>query len=486
MGNSALSVPLNRIHDYLWEIPKHGEMRVPGRIYADRSLLQDIARDQAVQQVVNVAHLPGIVGYSLAMPDIHWGYGFPIGGVAATDPKEDGVVSPGGVGYDINCGVRVARTDLIYADVKERIPEFVQRIYDSVPCGVGAEGGIGKVSRAELKAILKKGAAWAVERGYGLEEDLEHTEERGTMPWADPDAVSQHALDRGHAQVASLGSGNHFLELQIVEEVFLPAEAERMGLVKGSLAVMVHSGSRGLGHQVCTDSLREMGRAMAKYKIRLPDRQLAAAPIESDEGKAYLGAMFAAANFAWCNRQVMMHLAAQALAGCMGTTRERMGFHLIYDVAHNVAKFEKHEVDGKVRRVLVHRKGATRAAVPPESPLSTLYREIGQPVLIPGDMGRYSFLCLGNERSMKETFGSTCHGAGRQMSRTEAKRRARGRDLLAELKSRGVAIRARGMATVAEEMPEAYKDVARVVDVMEKAGIARILARLKPVGVVKG
>jgi tRNA-splicing ligase RtcB len=486
MGNSAPSVPLNRIHDYLWEVPKHGEMRVPGRIYADRSLLQDIARDQAVQQVVNVAHLPGIVGYSLAMPDIHWGYGFPIGGVAATDPKEDGVVSPGGVGYDINCGVRVARTDLIYADVKERIPGFVQRIYDTVPCGVGAEGGIGKVSRAELKSILKKGAAWAVERGYGLEEDLEHTEEGGTMPWADPDVVSQHALDRGHAQVGSLGSGNHFLELQIVEEIYLPGEAERMGLKQGTVAVMVHSGSRGLGHQVCTDSLREMGRAMAKYKIRLPDRQLAAAPIESDEGKAYLGAMFAAANFAWCNRQIMMHLAAKALADCTGTTREEMGFHLIYDVAHNIAKFEKHEIGGKERRVLVHRKGATRAAVPPESPLSELYREIGQPVLIPGDMGRYSFLCLGNERSMRETFGSTCHGAGRQMSRTEAKRRARGRDLLAELKSRGVAIRARGMATVAEEMPEAYKDVARVVEVMEKAGIARILARLKPVGVVKG
>jgi tRNA-splicing ligase RtcB len=395
-------------------------------------------------------------------------------------------VSPGGVGYDINCGVRLARTNLVFDQVHDRVPEIVERLFDAVPSGVGPSGGIGNVSWDDLDGILARGAAWAIERGYGTPEDLLATEERGTMPGADPACVSRAARDRGRAQTGSLGSGNHFLELQVVDEVLLPVEAEKIGLTKGTLALMIHCGSRGLGHQVCTDALKVMGPAMTRYKISLPDRQLAAAPIRSREGEDYLGAMSAAANFAWCNRQVIMHLAGEAMARLFGTTRKGIGLELVYDVAHNIAKFEAHEIDGRTRRLLVHRKGATRAAVPPDSPLIDLYREVGQPVLIPGDMGRYSFLCLGLQQSMRETFGSTCHGAGRVMSRSEAKRRSRGRNLLAELAARGVAVRAQGMATIAEEMPESYKDVAEVVDVMERAGIARRLARLRPVGVVKG
>jgi tRNA-splicing ligase RtcB len=486
MAARSAPIPLTRIHDHLWEIAKHGGMRVPGRIYASRTLLDHIAKDEALQQVVNVAHLPGIVGYSIAMPDIHWGYGFPIGGVAAMDPTDDGVVSPGGVGYDINCGVRLARTDLSFEDVRSRIPEILSRLFDAVPCGVGQSGGIGAVSWNDLDGILAHGAAWAVKRGYGTEADLAATEERGTMPGADPDEVSKAARERGRSQAGSLGSGNHFLELQVIDEIYLPKEAERMGLRKGSVTLMIHCGSRGLGHQVCTDALKTMQGAMTRYGIDLPDRQLAAAPIRSAEGEAYLGAMSAAANFAWCNRQVIMHLAGEALAKYFHRSRADLGFELVYDVAHNIAKFEQHVVGGRRRRLLVHRKGATRAAVPPDSPLIDLYREIGQPVLIPGDMARYSFLCLGCDRSMDETFGSTCHGAGRVMSRTEAKRRAKGRNLFAELEARGVTVRAQGMATVAEEMPESYKDVSDVVDVMERAGIARKLVRLRPVGVVKG
>jgi len=481
MSDRGSAVPLTKIHDHLWEVPKHGGMRVPGRVYADERMMSEIKKDQALEQVVNVAYLPGIVGYSLAMPVIHWGYGFPIGGVAATDPTQDGVVSPGGVGYDINCGVRLARTDLLYDDVRDKIADFVRKLYAAVPCGVGARGGIGRVPRKELKRILRRGAAWAVENGHGIGDDLEVCEERGTMPGADPDTLTDRALDRGIDQAGSLGSGNHFLELQVVDEIYLPAEAETLGLAAGGLTVMIHSGSRGLGHQVCTDSLKEMGRAMSRYRIRVPDRQLACAPVDSPEGKRYLGAMFAAANFAWCNRQIMMHLSAEALARALGTTRQGIGFRLIYDVAHNIAKFERHELGSTTRRLLVHRKGATRAAVPDDSPLNDTYRRIGQPVLIPGDMGRYSFLCLGTEASLKETFGSTCHGAGRVMSRSAAKKRARGRDLLAEMDARGVAIQAHGMRTIAEEMPEAYKDVARVVDVMAGAGIVRKVAKLRPV-----
>ncbi|MBN2360066.1 MAG: RtcB family protein [Deltaproteobacteria bacterium] len=486
MGARQLQIPLRRLDRNCWEVPAHGGMRVPGRIFADERLLAQIAQDAALQQMVNVAHMPGIVGYSFAMPDIHAGYGFPIGGVAAMDPSSDGVVSPGGVGYDINCGVRLARTNIRHDDVKERIGELIRALYAAVPCGLGVAGGIGRVAKPELRRVLRDGAIWAVRHGLGTADDIEATEDGGAAAGADPSAVSERAIERGHEQLGSLGSGNHFLELQVVDQILLPDAAASLGLVPGNLTVMIHSGSRGLGHQVCTDALQEMGRAAARYKLHLPDRQLAAAPINSPEGQRYLGAMFAAANFAWCNRQVLMQLAADALAGALGSSRQDIGFELVYDVAHNIAKFEQHLLDGQKRLLLVHRKGATRAALLDDSGLAQRFRDHGQPVLIPGDMGRYSFVCAGSRASLDLTFGSSCHGAGRQLSRSEARRQARGRDLFGELRQRGVEVMAEGRQTVAEEMPDAYKDVAQVVAVMRDTGAVRPVARLRPLAVVKG
>jgi len=479
------AIRLEKIHDWLWEIPRTGGMRVPGRIYASQALLRDIARDQSLQQVANVAHLPGIVGYSLAMPDIHLGYGFPIGGVAAMD-VEEGVISPGGVGYDINCGVRLVRTDLEYAAIRDYVGQLADRLFAAIPCGVGAEGAIPKLTVEDEKQLIRRGAAWAVARGFGDPSDLEHTEERGCLEGADPEAVSETALKRGLTQVGTLGSGNHFLELGYVDEVYRPDIAAQLGIERGRVTVIIHSGSRGLGYQTCDDYLRVMTRAMEKYHIRLPDRQLACAPIRSPEGQRYVAAMACAANYAWVNRQVMMALAQKAFLEVLGVSPRDLGFRLVYDVCHNIAKFEEHEVNGTQRRLCVHRKGATRAFGPGHPVIPESLRPIGQPVLIPGDMGRYSFLLVGTQEAMRETFGSTCHGAGRVLSRAESKRRSRGLDLDAELAQRGVTARYEGRGTLAEEMPYAYKDVAEVVEVMEDARVSLKVARFKPFAVIKG
>jgi tRNA-splicing ligase RtcB len=476
---------LKRIHDYLWEIPRHGAMLVPGRIYANAKMIDELREDPALQQVANVACLPGIVGYSLAIPDIHWGYGFPIGGVAAMD-ADAGVISPGGVGYDINCGVRLARTNLQFSEIVPKIDRLADALFNAIPAGVGSKGAIPDLPIDELKLLVRTGANWTLKNGYADLEDLEHTEEGGCLANANPESISEFAYKRGSKQLGTLGSGNHFLELSRVDEIYAPDAAKSLGLEIGQVTVLIHSGSRGLGHQTCDDYLRVVGAAMAKYEITVPDRQLAAVPILSPEGKAYLGAMAAAANFAWCNRQVMMRLTRDTFMHSLGVGPNDLGFSLIYDVCHNIAKFEEHIVDGEKRRLCVHRKGATRAFGPGHPALPKAWRELGQPVLIPGDMGRYSFVLLGQQTAMRETFGSSCHGAGRVMSRTKATREARGRDLHAELAERGVTVRARSRAGIAEEMPEAYKDVADVVRVMEAAGVTQTVARLKPFAVIKG
>jgi len=476
---------LRQIDELVWEIPRQGGMRVPGRIYASEKVMRDLRDDPALQQVANVAHLPGIVGRALAMPDIHWGYGFPIGGVAAVDADE-GVISPGGIGYDVNCGVRLLRTGLEAEGIALHVDRLADALYQAIPAGVGSEGAIPKLTAAEQKRMLVRGAAWAVEHNFGRPSDLEATEENGCLAGADPDAVSETALARGRTQVGTLGSGNHFLEVQRVEEVYDAAAASALGLHAGQLTVMIHSGSRGLGYQVCDDALRTMARAMARHGIAVPDRQLACVPIAAPEGRAYLGAMAAAANFAWTNRQVMSGLTERAFEAVLGLGPAALRFSLVYDVCHNIAKFEEHEVDGRRRRVCVHRKGATRAFGPGHPALAPQFRALGQPVIIPGDMGRYSFVLIGTKRAMQETFGTTCHGAGRLMSRAQAKKAGRGLDLRAELARRGVVVRAQSMAGIAEEMPWAYKDVVDVVDVVDRAGIARRVARLKPLIVVKG
>ena len=460
-------------------------MRVPGRIYANARMIDEMRNDPCLTQVANVACLPGIVGYSLAMPDIHWGYGFPIGGVAAVD-VEHGVISPGGVGYDINCGVRLVRTGLQSDFVQPRIERLADALFSKIPAGVGSKGAIPGLSHQQIKLVAYEGAEWALRNGYASRQDLEHTEEGGRLTGADPERVSERAYKRGSQQLGTLGSGNHFLEVSCIDQIYDSRLADALGLHPGNVTVLVHSGSRGLGHQTCDDYLKLIVSAMGRYGISLLDRQLAAVPINSPEGKAYLGAMAAAANFAWCNRQLMMHLAEQAFLEAFSISPRDLGFALVYDVCHNIAKFEEHVVDGRKLRVCVHRKGATRAYGPGNPALPEALRPFGQPVLIPGDMGRYSFVLIGLEAAMHETFGSSCHGAGRLMSRGAAKKGARGRDLPGELKALGVTIRAHSRGGIAEEMPEAYKDVAEVVEVMEAAGVTKRVARLKPLAVIKG
>lgn len=461
------------------------EMRTDGIIYASEKMIPTICEDQAPEQVANVACLPGIVGYSMAMPDIHFGYGFPIGGVAAFDVKE-GVVSPGGVGYDINCGVRFIRTNLTVDEVKPRLPALLDAIFANVPCGVGMGGKI-KVSSEELRQVMVKGARWAVERGFGWPEDLEHCEEGGALAGADPAAVSNRAVQRGQPQLGSLGAGNHFLEIQVVEEIYEPATAEKMGITaKGQVTVMVHTGSRGFGHQICDDYLQVMQNAVRKYGIYLPDRQLVCAPVESPEGKRYFAAMACAANFAWANRQMITHWVREAFEQVFKKSAKELGLFVIYDVAHNIAKIEEHEVDGRKVTLCVHRKGATRAFPPGHPAVPKDYREIGQPVLVPGDMGTLSYILVGTERAMKETFGSTCHGAGRLMSRAAALRQKSGREVAEELREKGILVRAASEKTLVEEMPEAYKDVTEVVEACHGAGISRMVVRVRPIGVVKG
>lgn len=474
------------INDFVWEIPVQGGMKVPGRIYASRKMIEKyLQNDESVKQVVNVAHLPGIQKYSLAMPDIHWGYGFPIGGVAATDVQE-GVISPGGVGYDINCGIRLVRTNLTLEQVEPRLQKLVDNLFHHIPTGVGSSGAIRKLSPKEIKKILLKGAAWAVENGFGEENDLRLTEENGCLPGADPDAVSARAIERGLDQAGTLGSGNHFLEVQLVEEIYDEKIAAVFGLFKGQITITIHTGSRGLGYQVCDDYLKILVGAIHKYGLVLPDKQLACAPIQSKEGKDYLGAMAAAANFAWNNRQTIMALAKNTFMQTFNMSAQDLGFQLVYDVSHNIAKIEEHEIDGQKKKVCVHRKGATRA-FPANSPqIPEKYRAVGQPVLVPGDMGRYSFVAVGTDQAMDDTFGSTCHGAGRVQSRHQALKSVRGSDVVAELRKKGIIIQAKGMRTIAEEMPHAYKDVAEVVDVMHQSGISRKVAKLRPLGVIKG
>jgi tRNA-splicing ligase RtcB len=460
-------------------------MRVEGMVYATAGMVEDIRHDQSLEQVANVAHLPGILRASIAMPDIHWGYGFPIGGVAGMD-AEEGVISPGGVGYDINCGVRLLRSDLGRDDLRGALVPVVEALFRNIPTGVGRGRAELRLGKEDLRAVLRRGAAWAVERGLGERRDLDALEENGCFDGADPRQVSEHALERGADQLGTLGSGNHFAEVQYVDEIYDEAAARAFGLRRDQVTVMIHSGSRGLGHQVCTDHLRTMLQSASRYGIALPDRQLCCAPIRSAEGERYLGAMAAAANFAFANRQAMTHSVRESFAQALGGGARAPSIDVVYDVCHNTAKFETFELGGERRRVCVHRKGATRAYPPGHPQVPAVYRDVGQPVLIPGDMGRYSFVLAGTQRAYDETFGSTCHGAGRRLSRHQAKRIARGRRLVEELAEQGVVVRAAGYGTVAEEMPEAYKDVADVVDAVERAGLSRKVARLRPLGVIKG
>ncbi len=479
--------PLERLDDCRWRIPRSYKpfMRVDGIIYADDRLIQQIRQDKSPEQVANVACLPGIVGQSLAMPDIHWGYGFCIGGVAATDIDQGGVISPGGVGYDINCGVRLIRTDLTRADVQPRIEEIVRKLFETVPCGVGRGGQI-KFNRAELQRLMREGARFVVECGFGWDSDLERTEAGGGLPDARPEFVSPRALDRGADQCGTLGSGNHFLEVQVVEEVADPAAAEAFGLAEGQITLMIHSGSRGLGYQVCEDSLKDLRQAPQKYGIDLPDRQLVCAPVESPEGQRYLGAMQAAANFAWANRQIMAHLAREAFSDIFRRPPELLGMRQVYDVAHNIAKIETHAVGGRSRRLCVHRKGATRAFPAGHPEVPGPYQQVGQPVLVPGDMGRSSWVLVGAPAAMEQTFGSCCHGAGRVMSRAAAIRSAKGRSIERELRDQGIIARSRERDGLAEEQPAAYKDVGIVADTVHLAGLSRKVAKLRPLGVIKG
>jgi tRNA-splicing ligase RtcB len=478
--------PLNKIDDYRWEIPKtyNSGMRVPGLIYASSNLLEKIRQDQAPEQIANVAFLPGIVGHSLAMPDIHWGYGFPIGGVAATT-LDDGVISPGGVGFDINCGIRLVRTNLTLTEVKPKIELLVNELFREIPSGVGSKGKI-KISFHEMRDVLRKGSKWAVDRGFGWEEDILFTEEEGSMKDANADLVSQHALERGKPQLGTLGSGNHFLEIQVIDKVYDSEVARELGLEEGQITVMIHCGSRGLGHQVCTDYLVTMQKAVQKYGIQLPDRQLACAPLSSPEGKNYYAAMACAANYAWANRQCIIHWTREVFAKVFRSTPEELGLKLIYDVAHNIAKIEEHTLKGKKIKLCVHRKGATRSFPPFHPDIPEKYRKIGQPVLIPGDMGRCSYCLVGTEKAMEETFGSTCHGAGRVMSRMKAKKEAWGRDIQQELREKGIIVKAESRGTLVEEMSDAYKDVSEVVEVMHQTGISRKVVRMRPLGVIKG
>jgi len=480
-----MAIKVQQIDKCRWRIPREGAMRTDGLIFASAAMMEDLRREQALEQVRNVATLPGIVGPSMAMPDIHWGYGFPIGGVAAFDADE-GVVSPGGVGYDINCGVRLLRSDLPAVEVRPVLDRLADTLFRNIPSGVGSRRRDLKLSLHETRKVLQQGAAWAVKRGFGEDADLAHIEAGGALPGANPELVSDRALERGHDQLGTLGSGNHFLEVQQVETIHDEVAAAALGLFLGQLTVSIHTGSRGLGYQVCDDSLRTMLRASQKYGITLADRQLCCAPLTSPEAHDYLAAMAGAANYAFANRQLITSWVRESFEQVLGMGPADLRLQVIYDVCHNIAKWEEHEVDGRKRRLCVHRKGATRAFPPghPETPAA--YRAIGQPVLIPGDMGRYSYVLVGTQGAMRETFGSTCHGAGRVLSRHAALKKARGHDIAGELAQQGIKVRAAGRATLAEEIPEAYKDVADVVEVVEQAGIGRIVARLRPLAVVKG
>ncbi|MGA1824053.1 MAG: RtcB family protein [bacterium] len=476
-------VKLERIDQYRWRIPRAGKMNTDGIIYADAAMLHDINKEQTFKQVANVACLPGIVGNSMAMPDIHWGYGFPIGGVAAFDCDE-GIISPGGVGYDINCGVRLLRSNLDRHHIKDKIKNLIDKIFRTIPSGVGSKRKDLKLNQKDEKAVLQEGAQWAIRKGYGVTRDIECTEEHGCIPHADPELISNRALERGKSQLGTLGSGNHFIEIGYISEIYDKQIAASLGLGLDGITIIIHSGSRGLGHQICDDFIKVMLKSSEKYGIDLPDRQLCCAPLNSQEGKNYLAAMACAANFAFANRQLMAHWVRESFEHIMG--EKDLGLDLIYDVCHNIAKFEDFIIDGEKRKVCVHRKGATRAFPPGHPGIGKMYRHIGQPVLIPGDMGRYSYVLVGTDQALKETFGSTCHGAGRIMSRRQAKKHGKDHTTEKELFDKGILIRAASRNTIKEELPEAYKDVADVVNVVQGAGLSKKVVKLTPLAVVKG
>jgi tRNA-splicing ligase RtcB len=480
-------VPLKKIDRFIWEIPKAYKlgMKVPGRIYADELLLEKMKMDLTIEQCANVAHLPGIYKWSITLPDGHEGYGFPIGGVAATD-YEEGVISPGGVGYDINCGVRLLRTDLFEKDIHDKLQALLDALFTYVPSGLGSKGRI-KVTQTELNKVLSEGVDWAIDKGYGWDEDAKNCEENGCMESADPEKVSSTAKSRGLSQLGSLGSGNHFLEIEKVDRIFDREVAKLFGInEEGQIMVLIHTGSRGLGHQICSDYLRVMERAMHKYNIRLPDRELACAPAKSREAEDYFAAMSAACNFAWSNRQMITHWTREAFEKVLGRSADSLGMSLIYDVAHNIAKIEEHQINGSTRKVYVHRKGATRA-FPAEHPdVPAKYRSIGQPVLIPGTMGTSSWVLLGRPKAMELSFGSTAHGAGRLLSRAAAKKRFWGSDVKKELEERGILIKAASIVVVSEEAPGSYKDVDRVAEVSHQLGIATKVCRMVPLACTKG
>lgn len=473
-----------KISPVLWEIPQNyrSDMKVPARIFASEKMLQDVFGDRSIEQLINVATLQGIQGHAFAMPDAHEGYGFPIGGVAATSLK-DGVISPGGIGYDINCGVRLLKSTITLGQVKDKFESLAREIYHCIPSGVG-RGGKLKLSTNELDKLLKNGAKWMLQKNYATQNDIECIESNGCLENADPSAVSQHAKKRGLDQVGTLGAGNHFAEVGFVDEIYDEKAAQAFGIFKDQITVLIHTGSRGLGHQVATDYIKIMMNAMPKYNIHIPDRELACVPFNSEEGRNYFNAMAAAANFAWANRQMITHLVRNAWQRELG--KEGGHLSLLYDVAHNIAKVETHEIAGKKQQVIVHRKGATRAFPPNHPELNEQYRPVGQPVLIPGSMGTASYVLCGTEEGMKTSFGSTCHGAGRRMSRRAAKKAIHGRTLKQDLEARGILIRAGSIPGLAEEAPQAYKDIDEVVEVVHSAKIAKKVAKLRPCVVIKG
>jgi tRNA-splicing ligase RtcB len=478
---------LNKLSEYKFEIPKtyKAQMRTSGIVYADDKMIDRVRADNSLEQVANVATLPGIVGQSMAMPDIHWGYGFPIGGVAAMS-EEDGVISPGGVGYDINCGVRLLRTDLELNEVQPKIKDLIDTVFMNVPSGVGSKGKV-RLNRDDLENVLAKGAKWAVDHSYGWSSDPENLEQSGCLDMADPSEVSQKAKDRGMPQLGSLGAGNHFLEVQKVDKIFEPEIAKSFGITgENQVVTMIHTGSRGCGHQIASDSLGEMRSAIRKYDISLPDSQLACAPVHSKEGEAYFKAMACAANYAWANRQMICHWVRESFEKVFGRKAEDMGMSIVYDVAHNIAKLEEHEHEGKRVKLYIHRKGATRAFAKGREELAAKYRDVGQPVIIPGDMGTASYVLVGTETAMKESWGSTCHGAGRVMSRKAAVRRFRPAQVRDLLNSRGIYVRSATKEGLTEEAPDAYKDIDHVVRICQGAGITKMVARMKPIGVMKG
>jgi tRNA-splicing ligase RtcB len=480
-------IPLEKVDDYTWRIPKYKPgMRVPGLIFANRDLLEKMQTDRTLEQCANVAHLPGIYKYSITLPDGHEGYGFPIGGVAATD-YEEGVISPGGVGYDINCGVRLLTTNLSEEDIKPKLVQLANAIFENVPCGLGSRRKDFRVTATDLDRLVVEGVQWVIDQGLGWSEDADHCEERGCMKNANPDKVSTTAKNRGLTQIGTLGSGNHFLEIQKVDKIYDSEIAKVFGIdYEGQVTIMIHCGSRGFGHQICSDYLRVMERAVHKYKIVLPDRELACAPGNSDEAEDYYQAMACAVNYAFANRQAIMHWVRQSFQHVYREDPERFGLKLVYDVAHNIAKLETHVVDGQRKKVWVHRKGATRA-FPPEHPeIPADYRPKGQPVLIPGSMGTSSWLLVGTEKAMQISFGSTAHGAGRMLSRNAAKRRFWGGDVKKALEQRGIYVRAASSVVLAEEADPAYKNVDVVAEVSDKVGIATKVARIVPLAVVKG